>query len=319
MGQASYVSLAASPSGVPYTAYSDGGQGQMAVVMSFDGTKWNQVGSTGASTSAASYISLALSNGITPFVAYSDGSAAGNGKASLMYFNGSWNQYSGLYISSGVATYLSLAFDGSGNPYVGYNDVPGGVVSYYISPGWLQLGNRPFTNIAVAYVSLAYDTADNAPYVAYSMGNEGFVSWSSSWFLMDGTYFAVPVSNISLAVSNTMNVYAAYCDSAGDPCMAYYSNNQLLNYTLSASSQCSNTSIALRGGLTPYVAFSDGSKLGSVTVMYFSNNQFYTVGQPGFSSGPAGYVSLAFDGSGIPYVAFSDGSLGGRITVMAYK
>ncbi len=71
----------------------------------------------------------------------------------------------------------------------------------------------------------------------------------------------------------------------------------------------------------PYVAFSDGSVGGAVTVMKYDGKAWVVVGPAGFSDQayPTSYESLAFDSYGKPYVAFSDGKYSGKTTVMEYS
>src|SRR5256885_1656244 len=71
-GGASYISLAFSPDGVPYVAYTDGGNGERATVMKFTGTAWETVGNAGFSAGVVHYTSLAFSPDGVPYVAYMD-------------------------------------------------------------------------------------------------------------------------------------------------------------------------------------------------------------------------------------------------------
>ncbi len=84
-GQADYTSLAINSGGMPYIAYTDGGNSYKTSVMRFNGTSWEQVGAAGFSAGVADFISLAINSGGTPYIAYRDG---GNGqKASVMRYN----------------------------------------------------------------------------------------------------------------------------------------------------------------------------------------------------------------------------------------
>jgi hypothetical protein len=86
-GEADYTSLAFSPSGQPYVAYTDYvSYNRGAAVKKFDGTNWVYVGVMDFSNASATYTCLAFSpeNG-QPYVAYRD-----NGqtyKATVMYFD----------------------------------------------------------------------------------------------------------------------------------------------------------------------------------------------------------------------------------------
>jgi hypothetical protein len=69
---AEYISLAISPTGVPYVAFSDG-TAALASVVRFNGNTWENVGTAGFSAGAAKYNALAFDNSGNPVVAYADG------------------------------------------------------------------------------------------------------------------------------------------------------------------------------------------------------------------------------------------------------
>jgi MBG domain/IPT/TIG domain len=174
-GPAYYTSLAFSPSGIPYVAYSDDSTGKgsgPATVMEYNGTSWVVVGSAGFSAGAVYYTSLAFSPSGTPYVAYSDDSTDnGSGPATVMEYNGtSWVTVGSAGFSAGVALYESLAFSPSGTPYVAYMDDLANsnkaTVMEYNGTSWVVVVSAGFSAGLAQDESLAF-SPDGTPYVAY--------------------------------------------------------------------------------------------------------------------------------------------------------
>ncbi|RYE23289.1 MAG: T9SS type A sorting domain-containing protein [Sphingobacteriales bacterium] len=83
-GTAAYVSIAVTPSGTPYIAYTDGANSSKTTVMKYDGTDWVVVGTAGISAGAAKYNSLILDENDNPVVAFTD--AGNNSKVVVMRY-----------------------------------------------------------------------------------------------------------------------------------------------------------------------------------------------------------------------------------------
>jgi hypothetical protein len=115
------ISLAITPDGTPYLAYSADFTG--GAVLKYDSASgWTVVGETTFSGATASYASLATAPDGTPYVAYRDGENS-NKSTVRKYDSGSgWIAEGGAGFSSGAASYTSLAFAPDGTPYVAYND-----------------------------------------------------------------------------------------------------------------------------------------------------------------------------------------------------
>ncbi|MEP7167902.1 MAG: hypothetical protein ABI855_00890 [Bacteroidota bacterium] len=78
------------------------------------------------------------------------------------------------------------------------------------------------------------------------------------------------------------------------------------------------TSIALDYNGTPYVAYSDASVSGKLTVMTFNGTAWVPVGNIGFTAGQGYEMSMAIDTNNIPYVAFGDGANSSHSSVMKF-
>lgn len=80
-GTATFVSIAVTPSGTPFVAFSDGSSNARTTVMKFDGTQWVTVGTAGISTGAASHNKLTLDGFGNPIVTFAD---AGQGNKTIV-------------------------------------------------------------------------------------------------------------------------------------------------------------------------------------------------------------------------------------------
>jgi hypothetical protein len=81
-----------------------------------------------------------------------------------------------------------------------------------------------------------------------------------------------------------------------------------------------STSVAVYNG-TPYVVYTDwenSTTPGGATVMKYDGSNWVSVGNTGFSVGPAFDTSIAIDSTGTPYVAYVDAKKALEVTVMRY-
>jgi hypothetical protein len=199
-GEAVGESLAFSPSGQPYVAYTDWENFGRATVMKFDGTNWVNVGNAGFSQERAIYTSLAFSpNDSLPYVAYQDiGPSSDFGYATVMKFDGAnWVNVGNPGFSEGLIGYTNLAFSPSGQLYMAFIDFMnniGTTVMKFDGTNWVNVGNAGFSSYAADYISLAFNT-DGQPYVAY------MDSWNANKataMTFDGTHWV----NVGIRVSH---------------------------------------------------------------------------------------------------------------------
>ena len=282
-GVAAGTSIAFNPANnQPYVFYSDGGNGYKATVMTFNGTAWVNVGNPGFSAGVASgsYYSIAFNPANNqPYVVYPDG---GNStKATVMTFNGTaWVNVGKPGFSDGVANYTSIAFNPANNqPYVVYS---GGnadsvnrskaTVMTFNGTAWVNLGNPGFSAGVAYYTSIAFNPANNQPYVVYKdFGN----STKATVMTFNGTAW------VNVGKPGFSTGYADYTSIAFNP-----ANNQ------------------------PYVVYSDyqdGGYSSKATVMTFNGTAWVNVGKPEFSAGDAYSTSIAFNpANNQPYVVYRE-------------
>lgn len=110
---------------IPYIAYSDASNSDIATVMTFNGTTWVNVGTGTISAGGSSYLDMVIDSGNNIYIAYRD---ANNGnKATVKGFDGAtWSDIGVAGFSTGNANYVTMDIDNNNIIYVGYRDVPNG-------------------------------------------------------------------------------------------------------------------------------------------------------------------------------------------------
>jgi len=168
VGTGIYISLAVSPSNVPFVAYMDLDFNGKASVKKFNGTDWEYVGQSGFSTGVAYYSCLAFNPGGDPFVGFKDYST--NNKVTVMKFDGNnWLPVGLPGFSAGAVNDVSLAISSTGEPFVAYRDSIFGnrtTVMKFNGSEWIYVGPPGFSAGSASTPSIALSSA-NQPFITY--------------------------------------------------------------------------------------------------------------------------------------------------------
>ena len=297
---------------------------------------WQNVGSSGFSSSQVDYTNIAIDRNNIPYVVYKD--FANNEKATVMTYNGSsWVPLGIPGFSIGIIDWPSIAIDPSGTPYVVYQDHWctngfGATVMKYNGSAWVNVGSPGFSIGMVTNTKIAID-ASGTPYVVYEdyFGPSGpttvMKSIGNGWVVVGYTEFSAgPAGWPSIAIDTGGTPYVVYADADNNvkaSVMKYDGSNWVYvgNPGFSDSS-ARYTTIAIDRNGTPYVAYTNGSYTlinNMINVMKYDGSNWVTVGSPLSSTAAATYITLAIDSVGIPYVGYSDANHNAKATVMKYN
>ncbi len=287
----------------------------------------------------AEYTSVAVSPATkSTYVAFYDENYWG---ASVREYNaGQWSQVGSHTIVRGKTLWESMAVDKSGTPYMACqnpNKTLHCSVFQWTGSAWDTLGQSSFTNPA-QYISLATDK-NGVPYVAYEdlgksdkldvfMYNSGTMAWTpvgGSLAISQGQ-----AQYISLAFDTVNNIpYVAFEDGKhGDKLMVYSYNGAtwstvggIADTAGISSDTASWVSMSIDKNGHPYVAYSDASVTGGVSVMTYNGATWAAVGTASTTTGgPATYIGIGVDSVDNIYVAYADGSQygGGGVSIVGY-
>ncbi|MBU1299984.1 MAG: VCBS repeat-containing protein, partial [Bacteroidetes bacterium] len=331
-GAVLYPSFAIDRGGTPYAVYRDGGNGQKATVMKYNGTSWVTVGTAGFSAGQVLNTSIAIDGSGTPYVAYKDG--GNDSKATVMKYNGtSWVTVGTAGFSAGTVSYTSIAIDGSGYPYVAYQDAGNSskaTVKKFDGEDWVILGTAGFSFGTASYTSIAID-GSGTPYVVYMDQPSAYKATvmkynGTSWVTVGSAEFSAgQVDYTSIAINGNGTPYVAYRDAGNSSKATVMKYNESSWVTVGtagfSAGQVSYTSIAIDGSGTPYVTYQDNatSPVNKATAMKYEESSWAPLGDAGFSAGQADYTSIAIAPNGIPVVCYSDGNQSSKMTAMKYS
>ncbi len=326
-GGISNPSLALSNTDVPYLAFQDAPlSGSKAIVMRFNGSAWENVGTGAISPAGAGDVCMVISATGIPYVAYSD--AAQGEKASVMRFiGGKWEFLGTEGFTAGGAYFISLALGPSDLPYIAYRDNANGNrlgVKKFDGTNWVDVGG-PGSTAGITTPSLSITSA-GVPYVAFQDGAAGnkasLIRLSGNfWQNVGGAGFSSGAASFtSLALNKADVPYVAYQDAGNGykaVVMRFIGTGWEYVGTSGFSQAMVNyTCLKFDNSGMPYLAYQDQGYGYKATVMRFNGTAWESVGNPGFTSDGAAFGSLALSSLGVPYIGFRDASVQDKATVM---
>lgn len=329
----------------PYVAFVDNANGNRATVMTFDGSKWVNVGDSGFSkeinVTGGNDINIAFNpENKQPYVVFQENS--GRQRISVFTYDGkNWKAVGNSSFSAGAAIHPSIAFNPQNNqPYVAFEDRSqngSATVMTFDGKKWINVGEAGFTEGQAQDLDVEFNSKDSIPYVAFMDGSQSnkitVMSFDGkSWNTVGNPGISKSVSYFpKLAFSTKDNIpYVAFSDEKDEykTSLMYYTGSEkngweyVGNEGFSAGS-ASYVSLAFNpSNNQPYVAFMDSSVLNKTTVMTFDGSEkgWQNVGTEGFSTNCVNFTRIAFDLTNfIPYVVYEDCTMVGRSTVMTFN
>jgi len=303
LSQQQGASLAISPDGTPYIAYSDSANYGRATVKKFRNGVWENVGQAGFSGDSARTPTLAIAPDGTLYVAYTDQASPSNGRATVMKYDGfAWKTLGARGFSVGRADYLSLAIAPDGSPFFAYQDQnlnKNVVMKHDLVTGWQTVGMPGISQEAALYNSLIF-SSDGTPYLAYRDG--GLAGKATVMKYADGSWTPVGqpgfsggiAFDVSLAFSPHGVLYAIYRDNDSRNNYAYYHKASVMRFDAQAQ-QWQRVGGAASPGSVSYP-----------TLVFRPDGNPYVVYQGNVNDG---YRVLSTEYSGFSWQPFAEGSI----------
>jgi len=337
-GIAEYNALATDQkSGATYVAFYDENYWG-AAVREYVGGQWQQVGTNVVCPGKSIWEAMTVDKHGTPYMACTNYKISTHPSV-FMWTGTAWDTLDQAAFT-GSAQYISLATDKNAVPYIAYEDlgkIDKLVVSSYNSgtSTWSYVGDtNGISGGQAQWVSLAIDTINNIPYVAYEDRTHGdklmVLSFNgTTWSVVGGTADTAGVSadtatNISMQVDKNGHPYVAFTDQSTTPAggltvMTFNGTTWSAVGTASGatSGPVASNSLGVDSADNVYVAYVDNSSYGygGLSVVQWNGASWNYVGNSykvsqDFSAKGAKYVSLAMNHGGVPSVIYEDGGVG---------
>lgn len=278
----SYTDITFDSNNTPFICFTDKvGSERFLRVLSFDGTKWNDVGSS-VSAGYMSYNSLAFDNNGVLHIAYSDYNF--EGKAVVKKYNGTnWVNVGTQGFTPSLATNIELVFDSSNTPHISFIDPSQASseasVMKFNGSFWQYIDNTSLTIYPVISPSIVFDSDDN---IFLSARNSSNRTVGLGVYKFDGTTWATLSENI-------------------------------------IESEVGHSDLVLGKNDTPIIFFDDGGvEPRGGSVVSYQNDTWQFVGERGFAAGDTDKNQIVLDSQNTPYVIYSEGSSTSVSSVMKY-
>ena len=250
-----------STTGVPYVAFTDGGNNSKSTVYKLVSGTWTLVGAAFGGINSQ-FTSIAINSSGVPYVAFQDG---GNSGKPTVYklVSGTWTLV-GAAFGGNFSQYTSIAIDSTGVPYVTFTDSNNSnkpTVYKFNGVAWILVGaafggGSNFTSIAI--------DSTGVPYVAFTDGDNTakvavYKLVSGTWTLVGAVFGDFNSNFTSIAIDSTGVPYVAFTDITNTSTV--YKFNGVAWTLVDAAFGGNNsqyTSIAIDSAGAPYVAFTDG-------------------------------------------------------------
>ncbi|WP_433945763.1 Ig-like domain repeat protein [Paenibacillus sp. SN-8-1] len=274
--------------GTPYVIYIDQVNLGKKVIKKFNGSTWESVGPA----FDGNYAQLAVDKG-TPYILISDYDNSRGGKATVKKLeDGNWVDVGPGGFSEGLISVPSLAVD-HGTPYVAYSDLAhdGKLTAMkYNGEEWETIGNPGFTEGTAGAGNkgaIILRIQDGTPYVMFSDGayadQRGYgkatlikfngAEWES---VGQAGFSAGGTASLSFVFSGD-TPYAAYTDVLNASKATVMKFNGAAWETVGKAgltpSNAEDTSIAVDGNGTPFVAFSDYEQRARLSLMKYNPHE----------------------------------------------
>ncbi len=266
-----------SPSGTPYVSF----RGRFgASVMKFNGSEWVNVGGERISAGAVNHISLAFDSNEVPYIAFQDNTLGY--RASVMKFNGtSWEVVGKEAFSPGQAFETNIVIGPQNTPYIAFRDGRTDnwtTVMRFNGTEWVNVGPGPFG--AFTYAPQLVITDAGIPFVAFRDGDrDGKASVmkfnGTGWEYFGQRAFTAGAARfLSLALDFTGKLVIGFADEnlqRKTSVMRFSGTRwETVGTPAFSAGEAIYTYLALNP-LTgePYIAYSDETELGRITVMRY--------------------------------------------------
>ena len=320
---AKYLTMALDTNSIPYVTFANNGNYDKATVMKYNGNTWEQLGTTLPSYAETFSTSIAINSNGIPYVAYiaPDEAYTGFWANVVRYDGNSWVNVGNAAFGNG--SWTNLTIDTNEIPLVAYRDADNGnqgIVKKLNGNSWDTVGSPGLPSNPMVVTDY-----QNTPYVASRNTATVKKFNGSDWITVGGGNFTeAGIDYCSIAINSKGTPYVAFSDgdNTGKISVMKYNGTSWVpvgNVGFTPTATYNNTSMAIDGSDTPYLAYVDyNSSTGSqkAIVMQFLSHQWSVVGEAGFSSSNVQDISLAINSKGIPYVSYRDGSIYNRATVM---